>query len=183
MGYIFLAVSAVLITGFIVTYNKIVRMKFLVSEAFSGIDVQLKRRFDLLPALVETVKGYASYEQNLMEKITDIRGRVTGAKTITEKTGTENELTGIIKTLFAIAENYPDLKANTGFLDLQKNISEIEDQIQFARRYYNGAVRNYNIAIAIFPNNMVAAMFRFGAEEFFEIELAVRTWTPDAKLN
>jgi LemA protein len=151
-------------------YNRLVRYKNLVAEAWSNIDVQLKRRYDLLTKLVEVVKGYASYEKGLLESVITLRSRVNSGISVKDSEQASGEISGFIKKVFLLAEAYPDLKANNSFIDLQKNISETEDQIQFSRRYYNGTVRNYNICIQTFPPNIIANLLNFKAEEFFELE-------------
>jgi LemA protein len=154
----------------IVSYNRLVRLRNMVREGWSGIDVQLKRRANLIPNLVETVKGYMGHERDLLEKVTDLRSRSMHAGSLGEKQLAENALTGGLARLFAVAEAYPELKASQNFQDLQQQVSEIEDQIQLARRYYNGTVRNLNIAIESFPGNLVAGWFAFQTAEFFEAE-------------
>lgn len=151
-------------------YNGLVRMKVLVDEAWSGIDVQLKRRYDLIPNIVETVKGYAKHEKDTFEKIAALRSQAMQTTDVAEKSKVENQLTSTLKTLFAVAENYPELKANENFLNLQGTLNEIESEIQGARRYYNGAVRDYNTKIMVFPNNLLAGMLGFKAREFFEAD-------------
>ena len=154
----------------IVLYNRLVRLRNMVREGWSGIDAQLKRRANLIPNLVETVKGYMGHERDLLEKVTALRSQSMQAGDIGEKQRVESALTGGLARLFAVAEGYPELKANQNFQDLQHQLSEIEDQIQLARRYYNGTVRNLNIAIESFPGNLVAGWFAFQPAEFFEIE-------------
>ena len=154
----------------IVLYNRLVRLRNMVREGWSGIDVQLKRRANLIPNLVETVKGYMGHERDLLEKVTQLRSQSLQTGDLVEKQRVESALTGGLARLFAVAEGYPELKANQNFQDLQSQLSEIEDQIQLARRYYNGTVRNYNIAIESFPGNLVAGWFAFQTAEFFEIE-------------
>lgn len=151
-------------------YNSVARLKILVDEAWSGIDVQLKRRYDLIPNLVETVKGYAKHERKTFEKIAELRTSAMNATTPEEKGKMENQLTGALKTLFAVAENYPQLKANENFLNLQSELSVIEGELQGARRYYNGAVRDFNTKIIMFPNNVIAGILGFKSREFFEAE-------------
>jgi LemA protein len=159
------------IVGFLVAiYNSLVQLKVLVDEAWSGIDVQLKRRYDLIPNLVETVKGYAKHEKDTFTKIVELRSSAMNATSIEEKGKLENQLTGALKTLFAVAEAYPDLKANQNFLSLQNSLGEIETEIQGARRYYNGAVRDFNTKIMVFPSNLVAGVLNFKAREFFLAE-------------
>lgn len=151
-------------------YNGLVKLKVLVDEAWSGIDVQLKRRYDLIPNLVETVKGYAKHEKSTFEKVTELRSKAMSTTDVAEKSKIENQLSATLKTLFAVAENYPELKANDNFRDLQATLSEIETEIQGARRYYNGAVRDFNTKIMVFPNSLIAGMLGFKAREFFEAD-------------
>jgi len=167
---------------FIVIYNLFIRDRNLMKEAWSGIDVQLKRRHNLIPNLVTTVKGYSKHERNLFEDITEKRAKIIQVDNIKEKSTLETDLSGMLKTLFAVVEDYPDLRANENFLDLQNQLTEIEDQIQLSRRYYNGTVRNYNIRVESFPNNIVAGIFNFKPEEFFEITFATERKTPEVKL-
>lgn len=171
------------LAAFVGTYNRLVRARNMVREAWSGIDVQLKRRQDLIPNLVEAVKGYSGYERSVLEEITGTRSRTASATSLGERSSAENALTHGIKSIFAVAEAYPDLKANRGFLDLQTNLAEIENQIQYARRYYNGAVRDLNILIESFPSNLVANAFGFRREEFFEIDLATAREAPEVDLG
>jgi len=159
-----------------VLYNKLVRAKNRVREAWSGIDVQLKRRHDLIPNIIEAVKGYSSFERSVLEKVTKTRALAAGARETSES---ENEISRGIKEIFAVAEAYPDLKANRSFLDLQKTLSEIENDLQHARRYYNGSVRDYNTLVQTFPTMIAAALFGFKPEEFFEIEYATERKAPD----
>ena len=178
MGLILVAalcIPAVLVLGLVVfgigLYNGLVKLKVLVDEAWSGIDVQLKRRYDLIPNIVETVKGYAKHEQDTLTKVVELRNMAMNSNAGIEEQGKlENQLTGALKTIFALAENYPDLKADQGFRDLQKSLTDIESEIQGARRYYNGTVREYNTKIAVFPNNIFAGMLGFKAREFFEAD-------------
>ena len=167
-----LIVLALVIVGtifVIATYNAFIRLKNLCDNAWSDVDVQLKRRYDLIPNLVSTVKGYASHEKEVLENVTKARAEATTAKTPAEQSKAENMLTGALRQLFAVAENYPELKANTNFLDLQNNLSEIETAIQNARRYYNAVVRDNNIKIESFPSNVIASIFSFKKREFFEM--------------
>ena len=169
-----LAIPTVIIIAIIglviLLYNSLVQLKVLVDEAWSGIDVQLKRRYDLIPNLVETVKGYAKHEKQTFEKIAELRTSAMNAKTVAEKGKADGMLTATLKTLFAVAENYPELKANENFLSLQSSLNEIETEVQGARRYYNGTVRDYNTKIMVFPNNLLAGMLGFKAREFFQAE-------------
>lgn len=167
----------------VLLFNRFVRYRFLVREALSGIDVQLKRRHDLIPNIVEAVKGYTQYERKTLEDITNIRASLFSTTTVKDKSEKENKLSAALKNIFALAENYPDLKASKTFLELQKSLTEAEDEIQLARRYYNGTVRNYNILVESFPNNMLAAIFNFRPEDFFEIEYATERAVPDVKFG
>lgn len=175
---IIIAAIAVIAVWFIFIYNGLVRLKVRTDEAWSDIDVQLKRRYDLIPNLVNTVKGYASHESGVFEKVTEARSRAMGASTAAEKGQAENALTGTLKSLFAIAENYPDLKANTNFLELQRELSDTENKIQASRRFYNGNVRDLNTKIQVFPDSIVASVLNITKREFFEIEEAAQKETP-----
>ena len=170
--WVVIALIAVAIFWLIGVYNSLIRLRNQTDEAWSDIDVQLKRRYDLIPNLVETVKGYAKHERELFENVTKARTAAMGAKGIAEKGKAENMLAGTLKSLFAVAENYPDLKANQNFLKLQDELADTENKIQAARRFYNGNVRDLNTKIQIFPNNMIAGMMGFKDYEFFEIEEA-----------
>lgn len=162
-------IIAIIIIFVIGAYNGFIKLRNLCDNAWSDVDVQLKRRYDLIPNLVSTVKGYASHEKEVLENVTKARAEATTAKTPGEQSKAENMLTGALRQLFAVAENYPQLKANTNFLDLQKNLSEIEDNIQNARRYYNAVVRDNNIKVESFPSNIIANIFGFKKREFFEM--------------
>jgi LemA protein len=174
---IFLAVLAFLI----LIYNSLVRLKLLAQEGWSGIDVQLKRRYNLIPNLVETVKGYTQHERGVLENVTKARAQTVSASNVKERGESENMLSQTLKNLFAVVENYPQLKANENFLSLQEELSKIEDNIQLARRYYNGTVRNLNIKIESFPSNVVASMFGFKQRDFFQIEEPQERKAPQAK--
>lgn len=168
---IIIAVVAVLVVGFLwATYNGLVTLRNRVDEAWSDITVQLKRRLDLIPNLVETVKGYAAHESGVFEEVTKARANALNAQGVKGTAEAENMFEGALKSLFAVAENYPDLKANQNFLDLQQQLVDTEDKIQASRRFYNGGVRDLNTKIEIFPNNLVAAPFGFKKREFFELE-------------
>src|SRR3990172_8519640 len=169
-----IVVIAVIIAALwlILTYNGLVRRRYRVREAWSDIDVQLKRRYDLIPNLVETVKGYMAHERGVFEKVTEARTRALGAQNKTEKADAENILSGTLKTLFAVSENYPELKANANFLDLQRELADTENKIQAARRFYNGQVRDLNTKIQSFPSNLIAGLLRFKEMKFFETEKA-----------
>lgn len=165
-----IAILAVLALWAIFLYNKLVTNRTLVKEAWSGIDVSLKKRYDLLPNLVETVKGYAAHEKSTLEEVTRYRTASMNASTTAEKAQAESGLTRALGSLFAVAENYPDLKASANFRELQTELSAIENNLESARRYYNGTVRENNILIERFPSNIVAGIFKFEKSEFFEIE-------------
>jgi LemA protein len=169
---IILAVLGALVLAFIAMYNSLVRLNVRVDEAWSDITVQLKRRFDLIPNLVSTVKGYAKHEAEVLEKIAKERaGTVTGGS-VQDAAQAENMLTGALKSVFAVAESNPDLKANQNFLQLQAELVDTEDKIQASRRFYNGSARDLNIKIKTFPTNIFANMLGFKVREFFEVEEA-----------
>ena len=151
-------------------YNSLVAARNRVDEAWSDIEVQLKRRYDLIPNLVNTVKGYAAQESGVLEKVTEARTRAMDAQNMDEKLKDENMLSGTLKSLFAVAENYPDLKSNQNFMQLQSDLTDTEDKIQAARRFYNGNVRDYNTKLQIFPTNIFARLFGFAARRFFDID-------------
>jgi LemA protein len=182
LNLIFIGVAVALILWFIIVYNLFVKDRNLIKEAWSGIDVQLKRRHNLIPGLVETVKAYSKYERALFNEITEQRTKTINIENIKDKATAENDISGKLKSLFAVVEDYPDLKANVNFLDLQNQLTEVEDQLQYARRYYNGTVRNYNIRVESFPSNIIANIFDFNPEEFFEITLATERRTPEVKI-
>jgi LemA protein len=156
------------------TYNGLVTMRQRVKESWSGIDVQLKRRASLIPNLVETVKGYAAHERAVFENVTKARAALMSATTPAQAAQADNMLTGALKSLFAVAEAYPDLKANQNFLQLQSELSDIESKIAYARQFYNTNVRDYNTRLQVFPNVLVAGMFGFTASTYFEAEEAAR---------
>ncbi len=168
---ILLIIAALIVLWVILTYNSLITLRNRTKEAWSDIDVQLKRRYDLIPNLVETVKSYAAYEKEVLENITKARTAAVLAQQSGEPkkiAEAENFLAGTLKTLFAVAENYPDLKASVNFLELQREIRDTEDKIQAARRFYNGNVRDFNIQIETFPANIIASIFRFRKVDFFE---------------
>jgi LemA protein len=171
-----LIVLVVLIAfGVVGLYNSFVKLRIKVDEAWSDIDTQLKRRYDLIPNLVETVKGYAKHEAETLENVVKARNMAMSTSgDAAQQAEAENVLTGALKSIFALAESYPDLKANTNFVELQNTLTEVEEHIQLSRRYYNGSVRDYNTAISVFPGNMVAGMFNFAKREFFEIDESQR---------
>jgi LemA protein len=166
----FLVVVAVLAIWVIGIYNGLVKLNVRTDEAWSDIDVQLKRRYDLIPNLISTVKGYAAHESGVFEKVTEARSKAMGAQTAGEKGQAENMLSDTLKSLFAVAENYPELKANENFLELQRELSDTENKIQASRRFYNGNVRDLNTKIQVFPDSIVANMLKIKSREFFEIE-------------
>lgn len=181
---IILLVAGLIVLWVIFTYNRLIILKNRAKEAWSDIDVQLKRRYNLIPNLVEAVKGYAGHEKGVFEKVTEARTRAMGAEQSGDpkKIGeAENVLAGTLKTLFAVAENYPDLKASANFLELQRELRDAEDKIQAARRFYNTNVRDMNIKIESFPANVVASLFRFAKMEFFEIEQEAAREVPQVK--
>lgn len=168
--WIILGIVVLLALFLWMTYNGLVKLKIRVDEAWSDITVQLKRRLDLIPNLVNSVKGYAAHESGVFEKVTEARAKALDAKGVKETAAAENEFEGALKSLFAVAEAYPDLKANQNFLQLQQELVDTEDKIQAARRFYNGGVRDLNTKIQIFPNNIFAGMLGFKQREFFEVE-------------
>lgn len=168
--YIILGILALLILWFAAAYNGFVRLITRAKEAWADINVQLKRRYDLIPNLVNTVKGYAAHESSAFENVTKARAAAMGAQNIEEKGKAENMLSGALKSIFALAEAYPNLKANENFLELQRELADTENKIQAARRFYNINVRDLNIGVDSFPNNIVANMFKFSKMEFFNLE-------------
>lgn len=168
--YIVIAIAVVVIFWLIASYNRLVTLRNRAKEAASDIEVQQKRRYDLIPNLVETVKGYMMHEQTVFQKVTEARARAMGATSAADKAGAENMLTGALKSLFAVAENYPELKANENFGKLQDELTDTEDKIQASRRFYNGNVRDLNTSIERFPTNVIAGMFSFKPMEFFDID-------------
>lgn len=169
MSWVILVFAAVIVVWFIYSYNRFVRFIARAKEAWSDIEVQMKRRYDLIPNLVNTVKGYAAHESSAFENVTKARAQALGAQGLEEKGKAENMLSGALKSLFAVAEAYPDLKANQNFLDLQRELSDTENKIQASRRFYNGNVRDLNIATDSFPSNIIAKVFKFSKMEFFDL--------------
>jgi LemA protein len=165
-----LVIFAALIITAIAIYNKLVRLRNTVKSSWSDIDVQCKKRYDLVPNLVETVKGYASHEKVVFEKVTQARAMAIQATTPQEMGKAENMFRDTLKSLFAVAEAYPELKANANFMALQSQLQELENNIEYARRYYNAVVRDYNILIESFPSNLIASQFNFRQEELFQLE-------------
>lgn len=164
-----IAIAVVVLLWFASVYNFFVRLVNRTKEAWADIDVQLKRRYDLIPNLVNTVQGYAAHERGTFEKVTAMRAQAMQGGTLAERGRNENMLTDALKSLFAVAENYPDLKANQNFLELQRELSDTENKIQAARRFYNTNVRDLNIGLESFPQNIVGNMFKFKKQEFFEL--------------
>lgn len=176
-----IVVLIIIIFWLVAVYNGLIRFRNRTREAWSDIDVQLKRRYNLIPNLVETVKGYAKHERELFEKVTEARTRAMQAGSPEDKAKAENALSSTLKSLFAVAENYPELKASENFAKLQDELSDTENKIQAARRFYNGNVRDFNTKIEIFPNNLVAGMLKFQKFEFFEIEEAMERENVEVK--
>lgn len=183
--WVILAIIVAVLAYGIFLFNSLVRNRQLTEEGWSGIDVQLKRRADLIPNMLETVKGYMSHERETLESVTNARAAVQAAGNAgpEERGKLESVLSGALGRLIAIAENYPDLKANTTFLEFQGSLQSVENEIQLSRRYYNGAARNLNIAVESFPSNVVAGMFNFTKAEYFEIENDDDRAVPDVKFN
>lgn len=171
MKYILIALAVVVLWA-VFAYNRFVRLVNRVKESWSDIDVQLKRRYDLIPNLVNTVKGYATHEREAFENVTKARAASIGAGNVHDKAVAENQLSGALKSLFAVAEAYPDLKANQNFVELQRELSDTENKIQSARRFYNGNVMALNTSIESFPSNLIAKAFNFSKSEFFELDAA-----------
>src|SRR4051812_14968305 len=169
MTWILIAILALIVLYFFITFNGLVTGRNRTKEAWADIEVQLKRRYDLIPNLVNTVKGYATHESSAFENVTKARTAAMTAGTPADKAGAENMLTGVLKSVFAIAEAYPDLKANQNFLALQQELSDTENKIQAARRFYNGNVRDLNIKMQSFPSNILASIFNFSKMEFFDL--------------
>jgi len=167
---LFLVILVVVAVWFVAVYNGLIKLKVRTDEAWSDIDVQLKRRYDLIPNLINTVKGYATHERELFEKVTQARANAMNVQNPKARAGAENMLSGALKSLFAVSENYPQLKANENFLELQKELSDTENKVQASRRFYNGNVRDLNTKIQIFPDSMVAGILNIKQREFFEIE-------------
>jgi len=178
-----LTVVALLALWGILTYNRFIRWRNRMREAWSGIDVQLKRRYDLVPRLAEVVQEYSEHERELMPEIARRRAQAMGAVGTSEQASAENALSNGLRAVFAVAEAYPDLKASENFLDLQRNLTEVEDQIQLARRYYNGTVRHFNNLALSFPPLLVARLCGFEAAEFFEIAFATERTAPEVELT
>lgn len=168
-GIVVLVVIIIFILWSISAYNNLVRKDALAQEGWSGVDVQLKRRYDLVPNLVAVVKQYSIHEKETLENVTKMRSAVANATDLGTLAKAETGLSGALKTLFAVVENYPDLKANQNFLSLQKDLGEIENELQLARRYYNGTVRNYNVLVDMFPSNIIAKFASFSKKDYFQL--------------
>lgn len=168
--WILIGVAALILLWLIGTYNRLVVLRNRIKNAWSQIDVQLKRRFDLIPNLVETVKGYAKHEKETLENVTKARNMMGDAKTLPEKAQADNMLSGALKSLFAVSEAYPDLKANQNFMQLQEELAGTENKLAYARQFYNDTVLIFNNKIQVFPTNVIAGMFNFGEKEFFKTE-------------
>ena len=170
MGWIILAIVVVIAIVLVVIYNQLVTLRQRVQNAWSQIDVQLQRRFDLIPNLVETVKGYMTHEQETLTKVTDLRSSWADAKTVEQKAELEGQLTETLKTIMAVAENYPNLKADQSFNNLQAELSDTENKISYSRQFYNDTVTMYNTKLETFPSNLVAGMFGFKASTLFNVD-------------
>ncbi len=182
MGLIIVLVIIVLVVLYgVAVYNKLIRFRTLVDEAWSGINVQLKKRHDLIPNLMETVRGYATHERETFESVTQARANAIQAHDVKAQEVAENQLSGALMRLMAVSERYPELKANQNFLQLQEQLGTIESDIEKSRRYYNGAVRQKNILIDTFPSNLVANMFNFQKSLFFELESEAEKAVPQIK--
>lgn len=170
MGWIVLAIIVIIVIAIIAMYNGLVSARVKVDNAWSQIDVQLQRRFDLIPNFVETVKGYAAHESETLEKVTQLRTSWANAGTIAEKANLDNQLSGALKSIMAISENYPDLKANQNFSELSEELRNTENKISFSRQFYNDSVTMYNQKLQLFPSNIIAGMFNFTPRELFTAE-------------
>ena len=182
--WVIMAIAAAVVLFVIIVFNRLVRTRQLANEAWSGIDVQLKRRSDLVANLVQTVKGYAAHERSVLEEVTQLRSAagVLPASDVAARAQAEAALSVSLGKLFALAENYPDLKASANFLQLQRDLSDLENELQMARRYYNGAVRNMNTMVQSFPTSLIAGMFGFGQRDYFELSDAAERAAPQVKL-
>lgn len=168
--FIILAIVVVIALFIIGAYNGLVKSRQKVKNAWSQIEVQLQRRFDLIPNLVETVKGYMEHESSVLERVTSLRSSWANASSVKEKANLDNELSGVLKTIMAVSENYPDLKSNQNFTELQNSLTETENKISFSRQFYNDTVTMYNTKLEVFPSNIIASMFNFKAESLFNVD-------------
>jgi len=182
LSYVLAGLAAAALLYVITVYNRLVHYRQMVKEAVSDIDVQLKKRFDLIPSIVDSVRSYASFEKNLFESVTKARANLSGISDIFQRSGLETELSKSLKPVIALAEQYPELKASGNFIDLQDTLVDVEDHIQMARRYYNGTVRNLNIMLQSFPSNLVGNAFKFQEEKYFEIEFATERRLPEVNI-
>lgn len=178
---ILIGIAALLLFWVVGLYNKLVRTRTMVEEGWSGIDVQLKKRYDLIPNLVETVKGYAAHEKETLDAVITARNKAIKAEGVNDHQEAEKQLSSALANVFALSESYPDLKANTNFLQLQQELSSIENDIEKARRYYNATVRESNIMVESFPSNIIAGSFGFKLHEYFELEEPGQRETPQIK--
>ena len=185
IGWIILVIIVVIIGWAILAYNNLVSNRQLTQEGWSGIDVQLKRRADLIPNLLETVKGYMTHERETLEAVTNARAAATAGATGTpeQRAQLEGQLSGALGRLMAVAESYPDLKANTTFLEFQGALQKVEDELQLARRYYNGTARNLNVAVQSFPSSIIASIFHFATAQYFEIDNPADRAVPQVKFS
>lgn len=181
--YVFLALLFVFVVFGIIVYNRFIKLQQRSKEAWSDIDVQLKRRYDLIPNLLETVKGYASHEQKVLENVTKARAMAVNASDVNSRSKAEGELSQSLKSLFAVAENYPQLKSAPNFLELQKELTDTEDKIQAARRFYNSNVKDYNTRLATFPDLVIGKQFHFQPIDLFEIKNSLEREVPKVKFN
>lgn len=170
IGWILLAIVVILVIAIIGMYNSLVQSKIKVENAWSQIDVQLQRRFDLIPNFVETVKGYMTHEKETFTKITELRTSWANTQTVSEKADIDNQLSTALKTIMAVSENYPELKANQNFADLSEELRNTENKISFSRQFYNDTVTMYNTKLQVFPSNIIASMFNFKARDLFKTE-------------
>ena len=170
VGIVILVIVVILVLFVIAKYNKLVALRQKVRNAWSQIDVQLQRRFDLIPNLIETVKGYMEHESGVLEKVSELRSSWANAKTVDEKANLDNQLSESLKTIMAVAENYPDLKANQNFSELQTELTNTENKISYSRQFYNDTVTRYNIKLETFPSNVIASVFNFKSENLFEVD-------------
>jgi LemA protein len=183
IGFVLLGLAVVLVLWAVAIFNGLVRRRNIVAEAWSGIETQLKRRADLIPNLVESVKGYAAHERTTFDELARLRSASQAGQDIAQRAQTEQAITAAIGRIMAVAEAYPQLRASENFQSLQKDLAEVEDQIQLARRYYNGAVRDYNVMIEQFPSNMIASSFAFSKAAFFQIENAADRDVPKVSFS
>ena len=170
IGIIVLVVVLLIVLWVVSVYNSLVKSRQKVKNSWSQIEVQLQRRFDLIPNLVECVKGYMGHESEVLEKVTQLRTSWAGAKTNSEKVEIDNQLSGALKTIMAVSENYPDLKANQNFSELQESLKDTENKVAYSRQFYNDAVTMYNTKLEVFPSNLIAGMFGFKAESLFAVD-------------